>query len=132
MAITLSGDVRGLIEGLNFATVATLEPDGAPQTSVVWIGLDDGDVVFSATEDRRKVRNLRRDPRASMSITDAANPYRHAQLRGRVTITPDPERELPRTLSHKYLGTEPPAEGADVVRVVVRLHVEKVAGGNVR
>ena len=58
---------------MNFATVATIDPDGGPQTSVVWIGLDDGDLVFSATEDRRKVRNLRRDPRLSVSITDAEN-----------------------------------------------------------
>jgi PPOX class probable F420-dependent enzyme len=128
MALTLSDDVRALIDGKNFATVATLDPGGGPQTSVVWVGLDDGDLVFSATEDRRKVRNLRRDPRASVSITDAANPYRHTQLRGSVTITADPGKTLPKTLSHKYLAQDPPPEGDDVERVVVRLHVEKIAG----
>jgi PPOX class probable F420-dependent enzyme len=131
MALTLSDGVRALIDAPNFATVATLDPDGGPQTSVVWINLDDDDLVFSATEDRRKVRNLRRDPRVSMSITDAANPYRHTQLRGTVTITADPDRTLPKTLSHKYLGEDPPPEGPEVERVIVRLHVEKVAG-NVR
>ncbi|MEV7093490.1 PPOX class F420-dependent oxidoreductase [Amycolatopsis sp. NPDC051045] len=128
MALTLSDDVRALIDGKNFATVATLDPDGGPQTSVIWIGLDDGDLVFSATEDRRKVRNLRRDPRVSVSITDAANPYRHTQLRGTVTITPDPGKTLPKTLSHKYLAQDPPAEGDDVERVVVRVKTEKIAG----
>ncbi|MCR6481518.1 PPOX class F420-dependent oxidoreductase [Amycolatopsis sp. OK19-0408] len=128
MALTLSDDVRALIDGNNFATVATIDPDGAPQTSVIWIGLDGGDLVFSATEDRRKVRNLRRDPRLSVSITDAANPYRHTQLRGTATITPDPGKTLPKTLSHKYLRQDPPAESADTERVIVRLHVEKVAG----
>ncbi|WP_433558914.1 PPOX class F420-dependent oxidoreductase [Pseudonocardia xinjiangensis] len=131
MAITLSAGVRALIDGPNFATVATLDPDGGPQTSVVWVGLDEGALVFSATEDRRKVRNLRRDPRISVSITDAANPYRHTQLRGTVTITEDPDKTLPKTLSHKYLGEDPPSEGSAVERVIVRLHVEKVAG-NVR
>jgi PPOX class probable F420-dependent enzyme len=131
MALTLTDAVRALVDGPNFATVATLDPDGGPQTSVVWIGLDDGDLVFSATEDRKKVRNLRRDPRLSVSITDAADPYRHAQLRGTVTLTPDPGKALPKTLSHKYLGEDPPAEGTEVERVIVRLHVEKVAG-NVR
>ncbi len=131
MATTLSAGVRVLIDGPNFATVATLDQDGGPQTSVVWIGLDDGDLVFSATEDRRKVRNLRRDPRVSVSIVDAANPYRHTQLRGTVTIAEDPNRTLPKTLSHKYLGKDAPAEGPEVERVIVRLHVEKVAG-NVR
>jgi len=128
MALTLPDAVRALVDGRNFATVATIDPDGGPQTSVIWIGLDDGDVVFSATEDRRKVRNLRRDPRVSVSITDAENPYRHTQLRGTVTLTPDPGKTLPKTLSHKYLAQDPPAEGADVERVIVRLRVEKIAG----
>ena len=128
MALTLPDAVRALVDGKNFATVATIDPDGSPQTSVIWIGLDDGDLVFSATEDRRKVRNLRRDPRVSVSITDAENPYRHTQLRGTVTLTPDPGKTLPKTLSHKYLAQDPPAEGADVERVIVRLRVEKIAG----
>jgi PPOX class probable F420-dependent enzyme len=128
MALTLPDAVRALVDGKNFATVATIDPDGSPQTSVIWIGLDDGDLVFSATEDRRKVRNLRRDPRVSVSITDAENPYRHTQLRGTVTLTPDPGKTLPKTLSHKYLAEDPPAEGADVERVIVRLRVEKIAG----
>lgn len=96
MAVTLPEPVRELVDGKNFATVATLDADGGPQTSVVWVGLDDGDLVFSATEDRLKVRNLRRDPRASVSITDAENPYRHTQLRGTVTITPTPGRRCRR------------------------------------
>ncbi|MBE8524385.1 PPOX class F420-dependent oxidoreductase [Amycolatopsis sp. H6(2020)] len=128
MALTLPEAVRALVDGRNFATVATLDPDGGPQTSVVWVGLDDGDLVFSATEDRRKVRNLRRDPRISVSITDAENPYRHTQLRGRVTITPDPGKALPKTLSHKYLAQDPPPEGPETERVVVRLKVDKIAG----
>jgi PPOX class probable F420-dependent enzyme len=128
MPLTLPDAVRTLIDGKNFATVATLDADGGPQTSVVWVGLDDGDLVFSATEDRRKVRNLRRDPRISVSITDAGNPYRHTQLRGTVTITPDPGKTLPKTLSHKYLAQDPPPEGDDVQRVVVRLKTDKIAG----
>jgi PPOX class probable F420-dependent enzyme len=131
MALPLSPDVRALIDGPNFATVATLDPDGSPQTSVVWIALDGDVLVFSATEDRKKVRNLRRDPRVAVSITDAANPYRHTQLRGTVTLVPDPDKTLPKLLSHKYLGEDAPPEGPDVQRVIVRLHVDKVAG-NVR
>ena len=131
MARALSADVRALIDGPNFATVATLDEDGSPQTSVVWIGLDDDALVFSATEDRRKVRNLRRDPRVAVSITDAADPYRHTQLRGTVTVGPDPGKTLPKSLSHKYLGQDPPPESPEVERVIVRLHVERIAG-NVR
>jgi PPOX class probable F420-dependent enzyme len=128
VTISLPPGVRALVDGPNFATVATLDPDGGPQTSVVWIGLDGDDLVFSATEDRRKVRNLRRDPRMSVSIVDAANPYRHAQLRGTAEITADPPKALPKVLSHKYLGQDPPPEGPETERVIVRLRVEKVAG----
>ncbi|WP_439384100.1 hypothetical protein [Amycolatopsis lexingtonensis] len=78
--------------------------------------------------DRRKVRNLRRDPRLSVSLTDAENPYRHTQLRVTAEITPDPGKALPKVLSHKYLGQDPPPEGPETERVVVRLKVEKVAG----
>ncbi|WP_232662002.1 PPOX class F420-dependent oxidoreductase [Pseudonocardia sp. TRM90224] len=131
MTIALSPDVRALIDGRNFATVATLDRDGGPQTSIVWVGLDDGALVFSATEDRLKVRNLRRDPRMSVSVADAANPYRHTQLRGTATIIPDPDKTLSKLLSHKYLGQDPPPEGSEVERVIVRLDVHKVAG-NVR
>jgi PPOX class probable F420-dependent enzyme len=131
MTLALSADVRALIDGPNFATVATLDPDGAPQTSIVWIALDGDALVFSATEDRRKVRNLRRDPRVSISISDTRNPYRHTQLRGTVTISPDPDKALPKTLSHKYLGEDPPPEAPEVERVIVRMQVERVAG-NVR
>ncbi len=84
--------------------------------------------VFSATEDRRKVRNLRRDPRLGVSITDAENPYRHTQLRGTAELTPDPGKALPKALSHKYLAQDPPPEGPEVERVVVRLKVDRIAG----
>jgi PPOX class probable F420-dependent enzyme len=131
MALALSPAVHALIDSPNFATVATLDPDGGPQTSVVWIGLDENDLVFSATQDRRKVRNLRRDPRVSVSIMDAADPYRHAQLRGTATITPDPSKTLRKTLSHKYLGEDSAPEGPEVERVIVRVEVERAAG-NVR
>lgn len=64
----------------------------------------------------------------SVSVTDAENPYRHTQLRGTVTITADPGKTLPKTLSHKYLAQDPPPEGPEAERVVVRLRVEKIAG----
>jgi PPOX class probable F420-dependent enzyme len=86
---------------------------------------------FSATEDRRKVRNLRRDPRVSVSISGAANPYRHTQVRGTVAITGDPDKSLAKTLSHNYGGEDPSVEGPEVERVIVRMKIERIAG-NVR
>ncbi|MFE2417927.1 PPOX class F420-dependent oxidoreductase [Streptomyces hokutonensis] len=120
--------VRALLDGKNFASVATLRPDGAPQTSVVWIKREDDTVLFSSLQDRQKVRNLRHDPRVSLSVFDLANPYVSVEIRGTAEILPDPDKRLPHELSHKYLGIDPPGERDDQVRVIVRVAPEKIVG----
>lgn len=124
--VALDAAVRELIDGRNFAVVATLNPDGGPQTSVVWVGRQQDAVVFSTTAGRKKARNLARDPRISLTVYDLANPYRSAEIRGTAELLPDPDKALPRELSQRYLGEDPPAEPADVVRLIVRITAEKV------
>lgn len=124
--MALDEAARKLIDGKNFATVATINPDGAPQTSVVWVALDDGAVVFSATRDRRKVRNLVRDPRISVNVYAPDNPYSYVEIRGTAEIIDDPERALPVRLAHKYTGGDWHTEPAEVQRVIVRVEPEKV------
>ncbi|WP_406460959.1 PPOX class F420-dependent oxidoreductase [Streptomyces sp. NBC_01622] len=120
--------VRALLDGKNFASVATLRPDGAPQTSVVWVKREGDTVVFSSLQDRQKVRNLRHDPRVSLSVFDLANPYASVEIRGTAEILPDPDKQLPYELSHKYLGIDPPGERDDQVRVIVRVVPQKIVG----
>lgn len=117
-----------LVDGRNFATVATINPDGSPQTSVVWVGRDGDAVVFSTVATRRKARNMVRDPRVSLTILNAENPYQTVEIRGRAELRDDPDKELPRLLSHKYLGQDPPPEPDSTPRVVVRVVPEKVIG----
>jgi len=124
----LDDSVRALLDGKNFASVATLGPDGAPQNSVVWIKREGDTVLFSSLQDRQKVRNLRHDPRVSLSVFDLANPYASAEIRGTAEILPDPDKRLPRELSHKYLGVDPPGERDDQVRVIVRVVPLKIVG----
>ncbi|MGK5533820.1 PPOX class F420-dependent oxidoreductase [Streptomyces sp. URMC 129] len=126
MRVTLDEKTRELLDGKNFATVATLQPDGAPQTSVVWIERDGDTVRFSTTAHRRKARNLERDDRVSVTVFDLANPYHSVEIRGRAELTEDPAKELPHRLSHKYLGEDPPAESPDETRLIVTVHPEKV------
>ncbi|GAA2933585.1 PPOX class F420-dependent oxidoreductase [Streptomyces thioluteus] len=121
MSVTFDEETRRLLDGKNFATIATLGRDGAPQTSVVWIARDGDTVLFSTTAGRQKGRNLARDPRISVTVFDVANPYRSVDIRGTAELVEDPEKELPRTLSHKYLGEDPPAEPDEVVRLIVRI-----------
>ncbi|WP_329247524.1 PPOX class F420-dependent oxidoreductase [Streptomyces sp. NBC_01478] len=123
--------VRALLDGKNFANVATLRPDGAPQTSVVWMKREGDTVLFSSLEDRQKVRNLRHDPRVSLSVFDLANPYASVEIRGTAEILPDPDKRLPYELSHKYLGIDPPGEKDDQTRVIIRVVPRKVVGFHV-
>ncbi|MGW7046297.1 PPOX class F420-dependent oxidoreductase [Streptomyces avermitilis] len=128
MALSFDDSVRTLLDGKNFAGVATLGPDGAPQNSVVWIKREGDTVLFSSTAGRQKVRNLQRDPRVSLSVFDLANPYISVEIRGTAEILPDENKRLPYELSHKYLGIDPPAEKDDEVRVIIRVVPQKIVG----
>ena len=126
MAVVLDEVTRKLLDGRNFATVATLNPDGGPQTSVVWILRDGDTVLFSAIATRRKVLNLARDPRISLAVFDVANPYQSAEIRGTAELTEDTGKWLPMALSHKYLGQDPPPEPDEVTRTIVRVRPQRV------
>ncbi len=128
MAINLSAATRALVDGRNYATISTLNRDGSPQSSVMWITRDGDDILFSTVRGRLKERNLARDPRASVSVWDKDNPETYVEIRGTVAITEDEGREVVGTLSDKYLGKPFPAEAPDVVRVVLRLTPTKVTG----
>ena len=128
MTIPLSEATLRLLDGRNYAVLATVNPDGSPQTSVVWVGRDGDDLLFSTVAGRRKHRNMARDPRVSVTVTDSADPENYVELRGRVTITPDHGRRLDTQLSWKYDGRDPGQDRPGAVRVVVRMVVEKATG----
>jgi PPOX class probable F420-dependent enzyme len=126
--VTFSPEIRELLDGRNFATVATLNTDGGPQTSVVWIARDGDTVLFSTASGRQKARNLARDPRVSVTVYDVANPYRSVDIRGTAELLEDPGKSLPHQLSHKYLGEDAPPEPEDMLRLIVRVTPGKVTG----
>jgi PPOX class probable F420-dependent enzyme len=128
MGIQLSDEALRLLEGRNYAVLATVNPDGSPQTSVMWVGRDGDDLLFSTVEGRVKHRNMLRDPRVSVTVIDSADPENYAELRGRVSITPDIGRRLDTRLSWKYEGKDPAEDRPGAVRVVVRMVVERATG----
>lgn len=105
MAIALSNEIKHLIDRPNFAHLATLMPDGSPQSAPVWIARE-GDRVLVATDaNSLKGKNAERDPRVSLSIVDFHDPYTEAQLRGRVVERrPDPQLKYYDLFSQKYTG----------------------------
>jgi PPOX class probable F420-dependent enzyme len=88
-----------------FAHLATLMEDGSPQSTPVWVEFDGKHVSFNSALGRVKDKNVRRNPRVALSISDPANPYRYVEVRGRVVeITQTGADEQIDRLSQKYLG----------------------------
>ena len=104
----LEEGVRQLAKGKNFAAFTTLLPDGRPMTHVMWVDCDDEHVLINTEVHRQKARNLRRDPRVAVTIWDADDPYRYAEVRGEVveTVTGPEARAHIDALSMKYHGHE--------------------------
>jgi PPOX class probable F420-dependent enzyme len=124
----LTEKVRTLFDGKNFAVLSTLDPDGQPQSTVVWVGREDDDLVFALPKTRRKTANMSRDPRATVVIFDAASPYESVQVQGTASIEDDPEGKLIDDLSHKYTGGPYPGfAGPNPQWVIARVTADKVA-----
>ena len=106
----LPAEVRELFERRNFAHLATALPDGSPHSVPVWMCLEDGRLLFFTQKQSRKARNLERNPRVAISITDEDNPYRSAWVRGRVVERIEGERALESIdrLSNQYTGADFP------------------------
>jgi PPOX class probable F420-dependent enzyme len=115
----LPDDLRALLEGRNFAHVATVLPDGSPHSVPVWIGVQGDALEFFTQPASRKARNLEADPRVALSIVDGANPYRMGQVRGHVVERIEGEDALAIIdgLSEKYTGRPFPMRSGVVFRV---------------
>jgi PPOX class probable F420-dependent enzyme len=112
----LPPEVRALIAGRNIAHLATVLPDGSPHSVAVWIGVE-GERAFFFTQDHtRKARNLARDPRVAVSVTERGNAYESGWLHGRVAETRTGEAALPLidALSVKYTGEPFPMRSGTV------------------
>ncbi|MEU7552536.1 PPOX class F420-dependent oxidoreductase [Streptomyces sp. NPDC044571] len=132
MTIALNDTVRRLLDAPHPAVLSTLNPDGSPQSSVVWVSRDGGDLLVSTEQGRRKERNIVRDGRVGLTVFDTADPYVYVEIRGTATVTEDTDRAVAVRIAEEYLGpgggkeyAEAPAEN---LRVVVRITPTKVLG----
>ncbi|MEV8456298.1 PPOX class F420-dependent oxidoreductase [Streptomyces sp. NPDC052095] len=132
MTAALSAELKELLDSPVFVTVATIQPDGSPQLSPVWVKRDGDDVLISTTAGRRKELNLRRDPRVSVVVQPFAAPYTYAEIRGTAELSTEGGQELIDELSLKYTGKKyaefNPSSVDDGERVVVRITPRKVVG----
>jgi PPOX class probable F420-dependent enzyme len=132
MTAELNDSVRRLLDEPNPAVLGTINPDGSPQTSVVWVGRDGNDLLISTAAGRRKERNMRRDPRVSLTVLDRGDPQLYAEIRGVATVTEDVGRRFAVRLEEQYSG---PGAGdeflqlpPEVVRVIARITPQRVTG----
>jgi PPOX class probable F420-dependent enzyme len=128
MTTELNDLQKTLLASKNVAHLATINPDGSAQVTPVWFEYDGTHLVFNTEQKRLKARNLARDPRVTLTITDAANPYQYVEIRGRVVESFEDVAAIDR-LSQKYIGQEkyPWSKPGDV-RVTYKVSLDKVGG----
>ena len=119
---------RDLFSKPAFAHHVTLMPDGSPQVTPVWVDLQDGMVVVNTAKGRLKDRNMTRDPRVALAISDPENPYRYIQVRGRIAGSTEQgaDAHIDR-MAKKYLGKDTyPFRQPGEVRVLYKITPEQV------
>ncbi len=125
--VQLTEKARSLIDGKNFAGVATIMPNGSPQVATVWIEREGDVILLNATESRQRTRNLRRDPRIALTVYDQANPYSSVMIRGKVIeITRKGAEDHIDKLSMKYHGRLYNYHKPDDPRVIIKVVPEHV------
>ena len=121
-------EAKHLFEDKEMAHVATLNADGSPQVSPVWIALDGDLITFNTAEGRLKPKNLRRDGRVAISIADEENPYENVIVQGKVVeLTNDGADDDIDALAKRYLDADSyPFRQPGEERVIVKIEPQKV------
>ena len=132
MAKKLPEKWKDILSKKAFVHLATRMPDGSPQVSPVWVDVDGGRIVVNSAKGRVKDRNMRRDPRVGLSVTDPDDPYRALMIRGRVVkITEEGADDHIDKMAKKYLGQDKyPNRRPDEERVLYYIEPERVATMN--
>jgi len=132
MAKKLPEKWKDILSKKAFVHLATRMPDGSPQVTPVWVDIDGGRIVINSARGRVKDRNMRRDPRVGLSVTDPDDPYRALMIRGRVVkITEEGADDHIDKMAKKYLGQDKyPNRRPDEERVLYYIEPERVATMN--
>ncbi len=124
----LDEDTVRLAKGKNLATVVTLMPGGQPQALLTWVDTDGEHVLVNTEPQRQRAKNVSQDPRVTVLIHSADNPYDWSEVRGRVvsTTTGDEARAHIDELSRKYNGTEYRNPIGPQGRIILKIAADKV------
>jgi PPOX class probable F420-dependent enzyme len=124
----LDADVVRLAKGKNLATVVTLMPNGQPQALLTWVDTDGEHVLVNTEPQRQRARNIRRDPRITVLIHSADDPWDWAEVRGHVieTVTGEQARQHIDELSRKYVGSDYRNPIGPQGRIILKVAADKV------
>lgn len=107
---TIPDAVRAVLEGPALVHLVTLEPDGRPQVSIVWVGIDGDEIVAAHLPEHRKIRNIRRDPRVALSVEAGTRNQigldEYIVVHGRARVTAGGAPQLLQSLARTYLGPD--------------------------
>lgn len=135
MAPTLPAGFGDLLDRPVFAHLATVRPDGSPQSSVMWFSWNGDHILLTHTKSRQKFANLQREPRVALSIADPDDPYRYLEVRGTVASIEDDDAQASfyRSLQERYGNVYEITDAAE--RVIIAIRPEAyvaVANGSVQ
>lgn len=123
----LHPDTVELAEGPNYGSISTVLPDGNIQTQLIWVHTDGERLVVNTEVHRQKYENIERDQRVTLTIRDEKDPYRYAEVRGRVveTVTGQEARDQIDELSQKYHGQDYDPDAIKSERVMLWIVPER-------
>jgi len=126
MAEVIPEKYRDLFDKKAFAHLATLNSDGTPQVTPVWVDYDGTHIVVNSARGRRKDKNMERNGAVALSLQDPDNPYRYLEVRGRVEeITEDGADQHIDKMAKKYMGVDKyPFRQASETRVMYKIKPE--------
>ena len=125
---TIPASHADLLTKQAFAHLATLNPDGSPQVTPVWVDFDGTNIIVNTARGRVKDKNMAQEPRVAVSIADPENPYRYLGIQGRVVEMTEKGADAHiDKMAKKYLGKDTyPFRAPGEVRVVVKIAPDKV------
>jgi PPOX class probable F420-dependent enzyme len=125
---TLTEDLVALMRRASPCFVSTTMPDGSPQLTQTWVDTDGAHILINTVEGFQKVKNVRRDPRVAVAVSDPSNPSRYFSVRGKVIdVTSEGAREHIEQLAQRYLGGPYPWYGGrDQTRLILTIEPSKI------
>jgi len=129
--VNLPGGLLALLRQPSPCYLATLMPDGSPQLTQTWVDTDGEHILINSVAGFQKIRNIERDPRVALTVSDPENPVRYFAVRGRVlNVTADGAADHIEKLARRYLGGPYPWYGGrGQRRLLITIAADKISGG---